>query len=144
MSSFDVLGTLIGQLPEPMRPTLTQLGQMLKAMKDELTSHSADNQGYLNVVATQLTQVASRVSNVESSMTGFSTLLTGVSSRLDDFDKRFEAMDQFLGSSSTLDQAPTILALKAKIEHLLRLFSGDRQPSKSLLSSESSRTNSWR
>ena len=89
MSSFDVLSTMIVQLPEPMRPAMNQIGQMMKAMKDELTSHSADNQQQFDGVSGQITQLAARTSAVETGITGLNNLMTGISARFDEIDKKY-------------------------------------------------------
>ena len=118
MSSFEVLSTMIAQLPEAMRPAMNQVGQMMKAMKDELTSHSADNQQQFDDVTGQIIQLAARTSLVETGINGINNLMTGVSARLDAVDKKIDILDKFLESSATLDNAPTIVGMRSRIEQV--------------------------
>ena len=109
---------MIAQLPEAMRPAMNQIGQMMKAMKDELTSHCADNQQQFDGVTGQITQLATRISLVETGINGINSLMTGLSGRLDAVDKKVDILDKFLESSATLDNAPTIVGMRSRIEQV--------------------------
>ena len=118
MSSFEVLSTMIAQLPDPVRSAMNQIGQMIKAMKDELTSHSSDNQQQFDGVTGKITQLAARISLVETGVTGINNLMTGVSGRLDAVDKKVDILDKFLESSATHENAPTTVGMKSRIEEV--------------------------
>ena len=97
---------------------MNHIGQMMKAWKDELTSHSADNQQQFDGVSGQITQMAARISAMETGVTGINNLMTSISGRFDAIDKNIDILDKFLESSATLENAPTMVGMKTRIEQV--------------------------
>ena len=108
MAAFDVLSNLIAQAPEQLRPVLTHLGRIAQDSRGELLSHIGDNTAEFGSVATTITQLADRVATVENSVTGINGTLVTISAQVD-------AMSQTLGTSSSLENAPTIVTIKGEI-----------------------------
>ena len=116
MAAFDVLATLISQAPEPMRPVLTHVGRMIQDLRSELNAHAGDNVTEFGNVSTQLTTMADRVNVAEAAVTNINSTLVTVSAQLD-------AVQQGLGASNTLEQAPTIVAIKGEVAALATALS---------------------
>ena len=108
MAAFDVLANLISQAPESMRPVLTHLGRIAQDSKTELLSHVGDNTTEFGNVTSLITQLADRVSVVEGAMRSINNTLVSLSAQVD-------SMGQTLGTSSTLENAPTIVTIKSEV-----------------------------
>ena len=108
MSAFDVLATLIAQAPEQMRPVLTHLGRIAQDARAELGQHVGDNVAEFANVTTAITQLADRAQAVETAMTSINSTLVTMSAQMD-------TMGQTLGTSSTLENAPTIQTIKNEV-----------------------------
>ena len=108
MSAFEVLGTLVSQAPAQIQPALQQVGRILQDLKGELAGHATDNVSSFNDVQTRLQQFADRIGTVESGITSINGTLVSISGRID-------AAEAAMVSSSSLENAPTVIDIKSEI-----------------------------
>ena len=122
MSAFEVLNTLIAQAPAALQPALNQLGRIVQGVQGELQTHVGENNGSFGDVATQITQMAERASGLEKAVTAINTSLVNMSGSIDAHELKLNKLDAILGSAGTLEQAPTIAAIRDEVTSLKTSF----------------------
>ena len=108
MSAFDVLNTLVAQVPAQLQPALQQVGRIMQDLKNELGGHAVDNVTSFGDVQTRMQQFADRLSAVEAGVTAVNGTMVSISSKLD-------AAEAAMVSSASLENAPTIMDIKSEI-----------------------------
>ena len=110
-NQLELLKQLIGAAPEPMKPSLNQIGNMMEANAKEFTGHVGDNMNDMSRLESLHTANSERLASVTNGLSQAQQSLVDMSARLDTIEKN-------LASPSSIDNSLSFQRISAELDML--------------------------